>query len=185
MTQHAHERNTDAPDSAAALQAELRREAAEQDGIGGDAATDRNLTGSSTWVTLGDRQGDVSTSSPSGGRIGAVASGDAALESASLEVAARLARRGVRLTGDETSDHLVDALDAVERFERGVERRGGDLMVDEPTRGAAAPLAPDDPAFVLPVRNAGEAMAALIRRITDAAARLEHGAPPAAEHGRG
>jgi hypothetical protein len=41
-------------DSEAALQEELRREAAERDTIGGDTATDRHLSGSSTWVTLPD-----------------------------------------------------------------------------------------------------------------------------------
>lgn len=45
-----------------AVQEELRREAAERDGIGGDTATDRNLSGSSTWVTLGDT--DAGSPSP-------------------------------------------------------------------------------------------------------------------------
>ena len=40
-------------DSEAALQEELRREAAEHADLGGDTATNRNLTGSTTWVTLG------------------------------------------------------------------------------------------------------------------------------------
>jgi hypothetical protein len=42
-----------AADSDAAIQDELRREAGERDAIGGDTAMDRNLTGSSTWITLG------------------------------------------------------------------------------------------------------------------------------------
>ncbi len=41
-------------DGEGALQEELRREAAERDALGGDTAMDRTLTGSSTWVTLGD-----------------------------------------------------------------------------------------------------------------------------------
>ena len=41
-------------DSDAGLQQELRREAAERAALGGDTSTDRNLTGSTTWVTLGD-----------------------------------------------------------------------------------------------------------------------------------
>ncbi len=40
-------------DGDAALQDELRREAAERDGLGGDTATDRNMSGASTWITLG------------------------------------------------------------------------------------------------------------------------------------
>jgi hypothetical protein len=42
-----------AADSEAAVQEELSREAAEHDAIGGDTGTDRNLSGSSTWTTLG------------------------------------------------------------------------------------------------------------------------------------
>ena len=45
------------------------------------------------------------------------------------EVAARLSRRGVSLTGHESSEELADLLEAVERFEDAVERRGADLMV--------------------------------------------------------
>lgn len=41
-------------DSEKALQEELRREAAEGKGAVGDAASNRNLSGSSTWETLPD-----------------------------------------------------------------------------------------------------------------------------------
>ena len=41
-------------DSEAALQEELRREAAEGEGAIGDVAKNRNLSGSSTWETLPD-----------------------------------------------------------------------------------------------------------------------------------
>ena len=43
-----------ATDDDAALQEELRREAAEGKGLTGDAAQNRNLSGSSTWETLPD-----------------------------------------------------------------------------------------------------------------------------------
>lgn len=43
-----------AHDSDAGLQEELRREAAEHAALGGDTSTDRNLTGSTTWITLGE-----------------------------------------------------------------------------------------------------------------------------------
>ena len=41
-------------DSDAGLQEELRREAAERAALGGDTSMNRNLTGSTTWVTLGE-----------------------------------------------------------------------------------------------------------------------------------
>ncbi len=89
------------------------------------------------------------------------------------EIAAQLRARGVTLTGRESPEELADLLEAVERFERSVERSGGDLMVDEPV-GPAAPIAPDDSAFVLPKRRNGESVRVFIRRIADAEARAAH-----------
>jgi hypothetical protein len=43
-----------ASETDAALEEELRREAAEGKGLIGDEAKNRNLTGSSTWETLPD-----------------------------------------------------------------------------------------------------------------------------------
>jgi hypothetical protein len=185
MTHHAHSTAPDGRDSEAELQEELRREAAERDAIGGDTPTNRNLSGSSTWVTLGSGDVDTDASKARGSLASGWDAGDVVLRNASLEVEDRLARRGVRLAGDETSEHLVDALDAVERFERAVERRGGDLMVDEPTHGARVPLAPDDPAFVLPARAEGEALDVLVRRIMDATTRIERSAPLHGDNHRG
>ena len=99
--------------------------------------------------------------------------GDAELVRASQEIAVRLARRGVRLSGRETGEQLVDLLDAVERFETTAERAGADLLIDEPLRGAVFPLKPDDPAFVLPVRTGGESVAGFIGRVVEATARAE------------
>ncbi|MBA2683746.1 MAG: hypothetical protein H0U66_04590 [Gemmatimonadaceae bacterium] len=45
-------------DSEQALQDELRREAAEGKGSVGDAAKNSNLSGSSTWETLPEGEGD-------------------------------------------------------------------------------------------------------------------------------
>jgi hypothetical protein len=45
-------------DSEKALQDELRREAAEGKGSVGDAAKNSNLSGSSTWETLPEGEGD-------------------------------------------------------------------------------------------------------------------------------
>ncbi len=84
------------------------------------------------------------------------------------EIASRLRHQGVELTGKESSVELADLEDAVENFERAVERAGGDLMVDEPV-ASGKPIAPDDAAFVLPARHAAEAAVAYIKRIHDAA----------------
>ncbi|MBA2683747.1 MAG: hypothetical protein H0U66_04595 [Gemmatimonadaceae bacterium] len=84
------------------------------------------------------------------------------------EIASRLRRNGVQLTGKESSDELADLEDAVENFERAVERAGGDLMVDEPVSNGK-PIAPDDSSFVLPARNASEPVAAYITSINHAA----------------
>lgn len=78
-----------------------------------------------------------------------------------------LARRGVRLTGDETDDELADLWSAVDRFESLVEARGGDTMTNAPNSAE-----PDNPAFVLPERKARESALEYTRRILEAAARL-------------
>lgn len=89
------------------------------------------------------------------------------------EIAQRLRRNGVQLSGKETSEELAEIEEAVEHFERMVERGGGDLMVDEPVAGGA-PIAPDEPDFVLPNRKTSESAASYIKRIQDAATRAGH-----------
>lgn len=79
------------------------------------------------------------------------------------EVADRLRRRGVAVTGGESSDDLADLLSAVERFEAVVESHGGDLMVDD----LKSPQ-PDDRHFVLPRRERAESIRAYISRIDQA-----------------
>jgi len=56
----------------------------------------------------------------------------------------------------------------VERFERAVERAGGDLMVDTPPARE-----PDNPDFVLPLRGGAEAIADYIARLGYATAVVE------------
>lgn len=97
--------------------------------------------------------------------------GDDERRRVAAEVAARLRRRGVQLSGGETAVELADLEETVEEFERAVERSGGDLMVDEPVDGES-PIAPDEAAFVLPVRKSGETIASFIGRISDAAEQL-------------
>lgn len=82
------------------------------------------------------------------------------------EIAARLARVGVTLTGEESDEGLVSLLETVEQFERAVQRKGGDLMVDEP--GVEGPFQPDDAHFVLPRRGDDEAVAQYLGRLRDA-----------------
>jgi hypothetical protein len=82
-----------------------------------------------------------------------------------LETADRLRQRGVSLTGRESSDELVSLLDAVEQFELAVERRGGDLMMDEPPEGETPQ--PDDVHFALPRRREGEPVSDYLLRIRE------------------
>ena len=86
---------------------------------------------------------------------------------AAAEVADRLRRRGVAVTGAERSDDLADLLSAVERFEKVVEAHGGDLMVDDLESSQ-----PDDRHFVLPRREHAESIRAYISRIDAATAGL-------------
>jgi hypothetical protein len=78
-----------------------------------------------------------------------------------------LARRGVLLLGDESDDDLANLWSAVDRFESAVEARGGDTMVNTPDSSE-----PDNPAFVLPERQARESAPDYTSRILEAAARL-------------
>jgi hypothetical protein len=96
------------------------------------------------------------------------------LDRPSEGVVARLASRGVRLSGRETAERLVELLDAVERFERAVQRAGADLMTDEAVGGASARSALDDPAVVLRVHSTKESADRSTER-TDGAGRVARG----------
>ncbi len=82
-----------------------------------------------------------------------------------LETADRLRQRGVSLTGRESGDELVSLLDAVEEYELAVERRGGDLMMDEPPEGEIPQ--PDDVHFALPRRQKRESVSDYLVRIKE------------------
>jgi hypothetical protein len=82
------------------------------------------------------------------------------IRAVAAEVADRLRRRGIPLSGDERPEDLADLLAAVERFERAVEARGGDLFVDDLNS-----TEPDDPHFVLPARMPDEPARDYIARI--------------------
>jgi hypothetical protein len=160
-------------DTKSALQQELKRETAEGTGAVGDMAANRNLSGSSTWETLavdgqaGERE--VTRDAP----MRADDPGAESRRKAQDEVADRLDRLGVRLTGQETPDELVTVLEAVERFGAAVEAGGGDLMMDEPV-DTESPSEPDERAFVLPKRAAGESVGAFLERIASATDRAKN-----------
>ena len=88
-------------------------------------------------------------------------------ESVSSSVAATLSARGVELTGRESSEQLVEVLDAVERFEAAVSEAGGDRMLNDPDSSE-----PQEEAFVLPRRAADESPLEYAERVQRAARRI-------------
>lgn len=94
------------------------------------------------------------------------------VKAVAAEVADRLRRRGIAVTGSERPEDLADLLAAVERFESAVKSHGGDLMVDDLKSSQ-----PDDPHFVLPSRIPGEPIPDYIARIKEATAHLRHHPP--------
>ena len=85
------------------------------------------------------------------------------VERVSREIAGRLTARGINLSGRERPQELLALEEATERFERAVQSRGGDLMMDEGPRGRTTE--PDDPHFVLPKREAHEAVDHYLERL--------------------
>jgi hypothetical protein len=97
------------------------------------------------------------------------------LERAMQETRGRLRGLGIWLSGRESSEELVNLLEAVERFERAVEARGGDLMVDEGPGGETRE--PDDVHFALPRRRPPESVASYLGRLDAATDALRHHRP--------
>ena len=91
---------------------------------------------------------------------------------ARTELAERLADRGITIGASDSDEDVVELWEAVEAFERAVEARGGDLMVD-----TAPAKQPDNPQFVIPQREGSESLGALRARIEAATSRLD--GPPA------
>lgn len=79
------------------------------------------------------------------------------------ELASRLEGLGIRVSGAEQPEELLDMVEAVDRFEAAVQARGGDLMMDEGPRGQTTE--PDDRHFALPVRREHESVADYIGRL--------------------
>jgi hypothetical protein len=92
------------------------------------------------------------------------------LDRAMQEAKTRLEDRGVIVSMHDDSDLVAQVLEAVENFERIVEQKGGDLMVD--TGDARQP---DDPRFVLPKRTHNETLAEFRARIDEATQQLKAG----------
>ena len=88
------------------------------------------------------------------------------LRRVSRDYADRLTTLGIRLTGTERPEELLDMVEAVDRFESAVESHGGDLMMDEGPGGRTAE--PDDPHFALPVRTEHESVAGYLDRLARA-----------------
>jgi hypothetical protein len=83
------------------------------------------------------------------------------------EAVVRLRSRGIEVGEDERAEDVVRLLEAVELFERAVQARGGDLMVNTPPSRR-----PEDPNFVLPRRRDDESMRDYIDRVRRSASRL-------------
>lgn len=84
----------------------------------------------------------------------------------SHDIAGRLRARGVNVRDDESPEDVVRLLEGVELFERAVQSKGGDLMVDEPP--ARGSIQPDDPDFLLPTRTDDESASAYLTRLETA-----------------
>jgi hypothetical protein len=92
-----------------------------------------------------------------------------------VDIAARLTDRGVTVTGSESSEELVTLLESLEEFERAVQAKGGDLMVDE--RRDTATVQPDDADFAVPPRAADETVGQYVRRLREATGTVERHPP--------
>jgi hypothetical protein len=96
--------------------------------------------------------------------------GDEDVARVANEIASRLRARGITVNEVDSPDDIEALAEAVEAFERGVQRHGGDLMVDEPPPDAKPQ--PDDPRFLLLHRRADESVTSYIERLTAATAAL-------------
>jgi hypothetical protein len=100
---------------------------------------------------------------------------DRDLARVSEELAGRLLARGVSVHDDDSPEAIVAMVEAVEAFERAVEKHGGDLMVDEPPLRHAGQ--PDDPHFLLPPRGDDESFAQYVAKRAAATAAMRRHKP--------
>jgi hypothetical protein len=100
---------------------------------------------------------------------------DRDLARVSQELSGRLHTRGVAVHDDDSPDAIVLLVESVEAFERAVQARGGDLMVDEPPANHAGE--PDDPHFLLPARADDESASAYAARLRSATTAIRRHKP--------
>ena len=100
---------------------------------------------------------------------------DRDLARVSQELAGRLSARGVAVHDDDSADAIVALVEAVEAFERAVEARGGDLMMDEPPAHHTGQ--PDDPHFLIPARGDDESFAQYRARLVAATTAIRNHKP--------
>lgn len=91
------------------------------------------------------------------------------------EMTSRLRAQGIEIYDSDAPDDIVALVESVEEFERVVESRGGDLMMDEPP--ASGSPQPDDPHFLLPRRAADESVSNYITRLAAATAAVRQHPP--------
>jgi hypothetical protein len=90
-------------------------------------------------------------------------------------MASRLRGRGLAVYDSDSPEEVLRLTEAVEEFERAVQSRGGDLMVDEPPLQGTSQ--PDDPHFVLPQRAADESVTSYMRRLREVIATVRQHPP--------
>lgn len=95
---------------------------------------------------------------------------DDEVQRVSAQITGQLAERGVLVHDADDAADRADILEAVERFERAVQLRGGDSYTNAPQSSD-----PDDARLVIPRRSDDERADAYVRRVREAAERL---APP-------
>lgn len=91
------------------------------------------------------------------------------LERVATLAKARLVKLGVHVDDRDTTEQLIEMMEAIERFENVVRTRGGDLMVDEPPKGSRPQ--PDGEGRALPMRGEGEPPGMYVERVERAAER--------------
>ena len=85
----------------------------------------------------------------------------------SAQITGQLAERGVIVHDGDDAAQRADILEAVERFERAVQMRGGDSYTNAPGTSD-----PDDERLVIPRRRDDEHADAYVRRVRETADRL-------------
>jgi hypothetical protein len=88
------------------------------------------------------------------------------------ELEGRLLQRGVFLSGAESDEQIVMIVDALEAFDTRRMQLGGDSMVT-----ARDPSRPPDERMAPPARRDDESVDQFVRRVREAADRLDRGAP--------